>query len=315
MIDKSFPSSLIEFQRRFPDEEACRSYLLARRWPSGFQCPRCGHGECWGPTRRELYVCRACQHHTSLRSGTAMEGSKKPLLLWMWAMFLVASSKQGISAKELQRQLGFRSYQTAWAWLHKLREAMKPKDSTKLSQDVEVDETFVGGVAEGKRGRGAAKKTIVVAAVEILPRRACGRVRLQVVPNAKAESLVPFVEGNVEQGVLVKTDGHGGYKRLTKAGYAHRAVVVPQKDASKEFPRVHRAFSLLKRWILCTHQGSHSPKHLQAYLDEFTFRFNRRFTTTTPSLVFQRLSERIGKESCRPYWKIVGRLNPATALA
>ncbi len=261
-------------------------YLARCRWPDGFRCPTCQHGEALELPARLLWRCRACGHDTSVTAGTVLHRTRTPLTQWFWAAYLVATQTPGFSALQLQRQLGIGRYETAWAILHKLRRAMVRPDRERLKDKVEVDETYIGGPEAGlKGGRQLVDKALVVAAVEVRG-RASGRLRLRVVPDASAPSLTGFVAGNVEAGAIVVTDGWGPYTPLRGMGYRHRPKT--QGDparAAKILPRVHRVFGNLKTWLRGTHHGV-GNQHLQAYLDEFTFRFNRR---RTPMAAFQTL--------------------------
>lgn len=281
-----FPPTLLEFRRRFADEDACRLYLGRCRWPDGFRCPKCQHGEALELPTRLLWRCRACGHDTSVTAGTVLHRTRTPLTQWFWAAYLVATQTPGFSALQLQRQLGIGRYETAWVMLHKLRRAMVRPDRERLKEKVEVDETYIGGPEVGlKGGRQLVDKALVVAAVEVRG-RASGRVRLQVVPDASAPSLTGFVAANVEAGALVVTDGWGAYAPLRGMGYRHRPKTQggPERAATI-LPRVHRVFGNLQTWLRGTHHGV-GNHHLQAYLDEFTFRFNRR---RTPMAAFQTL--------------------------
>jgi transposase-like protein len=242
-----------------------------------------------------------------LTSGTAFHGTRKGLKQWFLALFLVATSKQGISAKELQWQLGLGSYKTAWSWLHKLRHCMVDPNRSPLSGDVEVDETYVGGAKAGKRGRGAAGKTAVACAVEMKGKK-LGRVRLAVIANCTKAKLHDFVEGKLELESTVHTDGLNSYLGLERLGYAHvRNVIDGSGEAAHiALPGVHRVFSLLKRWLLGTHQGAISRKYLQSYLSEYEFRFNRR-TSKARTHIFQRLMEGVVRDGFWTYDGIVGR--------
>ena len=282
----SFPRTLREFQRRFADEEACRRYLAASRWPDGFRCPRCGGAAGWELAGRLLWRCQACRHDTSVTAGTVLHRTRTPLTYWFWAAYLVTTHKPGLSALQLQGQLGIARYETAWVMLQKLRRAMVRPDREPLHEKVEVDETYIGGPEAGLRGgRQLEEKALVVAAVEIRG-RASGRVRLRVVADASAESLCGFVKTTVEPGAMVVTDGWQGYAALKRMGYRHRPHTQggPER-AAKLLPRVHRVFGNLQTWLRGTHHGV-GHKHLQAYLDEFVFRFNRR---RTPMAAFQTL--------------------------
>jgi len=283
-----FPRTVLEFEERFGSEESCHAYLVRQRWPEGFRCPGCGHNKAWELSRRRLLECRACHRQVSVTAGTIFHRSRKPLRLWFKAMLLLTSQRPGISALSLKRQLGLPSYQTAWTWLHKLRRAMVRPGREALTGKVEVDEGYVGGEESGVQGRQTENKSVVVVAVEVKG-RAAGRLRMERVEDASAASLNAFVAANVVPGSAVRTDGWSGYAGLREEGYRHQIRVIGDPErASRLFPRVHRAFSLLKRWLLGTHQGAVRPHHLPAYLDEFVFRHNRR-SSRSVTLPFQRL--------------------------
>ena len=280
-----FPKSLKEFQGRFRDEAACRAYLAACRWPDGYRCGRCWHSEAFDLARRGLWQCKSCGHQTSVTAGTALHRTRIPLTLWFWAAYLVTTHTPGLSALQLQRQLGIDSYETAWAMLHKLRRAMVRPSREPLKEKVEVDESYIGGPKAGRDGRQLVENALVAAAVEVRG-KASGRVRLQVVRDASSFVLARFVKANVEHGAIVMTDAWRSYEALSWMGYRHRPRVQGDpKRAAKILPRVHRVFGNLKTWLRGTHHGV-ANKHLQAYLDEFTFRFNRR---RTPMAAFQTL--------------------------
>jgi transposase-like protein len=282
-----FPRSLIDFQRRFPDEQACRAYLFASRWPDGFCCPACGGAEVGIEQRRHLWQCRACGRQTSVTAGTVMHKTRLPLTLWFWAAYLAATHGPGISALQLQRQLGISRYETAWALLHKLRRAMVAPERGPLMGEVEVDEGYLGGRDTDLRGgRQRPGKPVVGVAVEIRG-SGSGRLRLRALPDASADSLTSFVRSSVAAGAIVHTDGWAGYMRLGAAGFDHRPRTQHARFPDREWvlPRAHRALSNLKTWLQGTHHGV-SPKHLQVYLDEFVFRHNRR---RTPLAGFQTL--------------------------
>jgi len=272
---EDYPQTLNELEARFSTEEACRDYLVQLRWPEGFRCPRCGHGQAW-PVRRLLLECGACHYQASVTAGTVFQGTRKPLRLWFRAIWWVTSQKTGASALGLKRILGLGSYQTAWSWLHKLRRAMVRPGRDRLSGRIEVDETYVGGTDEGQKGRPRAdssrKAMVVIAAQE--DGRGVGRIRMRRIRQASAQELTAFVQEAIEPGSVVCTDGWNGYRGLDALGYRHEFSF--QKDDATLLPRVHRVASLLKRWLLGTHQGAVSREHLDYYLDEYTFRFNRR---------------------------------------
>lgn len=275
----------------FPDDEACVRYIERLRWPEGFVCPTCGNNSgSWRANRGRL-VCSACHKHVRVGAGTIFDKTRTPLTTWFEAAWHVTTAKNGMSAKTLERTLGT-SYRVAWAMLQRYRVAMVRAERGQLIGNVEVDETLVGGIEHGgKRGRGTSK-SIVVIAVEIKQPKGFGRVRMRHVPDASGSSLLPFVCDVVTSDALVSTDGWKGYNDLSKHGYMHQQTVLSQSGdpAHVAMPSVHRIASLLKRWILGTHQGSVTPGHLQSYLEEFTFRFNRR-TSRNRGLVFRRLLE------------------------
>lgn len=286
MARPDFPPTILEFQQRFGTEEACREYLFASRWPDGFICPACGDGSAGEETRRHLWICTACGHQASITAGTVMHKTRLPLRTWFWAAYLVSTFQPGISAKQLQRQLGLGCHETAWAMLHKLRSAMVAPGRELLKGAVEIDEFFLGGYEEGlKGGRQHGKKVLCGAAVEVRG-QGSGRLRLQVLENSQAKTLEAFTQETTAPGAIVHTDGLPSYNGLAGLGYDHR----PRKVASvakedKLLPRVHRAISNLKAWMHGTHR-SVSPEHMQVYLDEFVFRHNRR---GTPMASFQTL--------------------------
>ena len=282
----------MEFQRRFPDEAICRAYLFDSRWPEGFRCPRCGSQSATALPRRLLWQCSTCRYQASVTAGTVLHRTRTPLHLWFWGAYLVTTATPGISALQLQRQLGIKRYETAWTMLHKLRRAMVNPAREPLTGAVEVDECFVGGHEAGLRGgRQHGVKALVVVAVEIRG-AGSGRVRVQVIDDASADTLCPFVIASVAAGTTVHTDGWPGYMRLTRLGFDHqarsqRAHRLRGENTDEILPRVHRVISHLKTWLPGTHRGV-SEEHLQVYLDEFAFRFNRRRTPMAafrPSLV------------------------------
>lgn len=286
------PTSLRDFAALFPDEQACAEYLEGVRWPEGFTCPRCGVKD--EPYRFTATVrrvrCRACGATVHLTAGTVMHRSHSPLDLWFWGAYLMTSLTPGISAVQFRRQLGLSRYETAWNMLHKLRAGMVRPDRDRIGEEwpVEVDEAYVGGKTRGE-GRGVTHKTIVIGAVEVRERvrehaksrkaRYAGRLRLRVLKTGRDTTrILKFVEDAVEPGATVRTDGWRAYQHLPGMGYRHEAVTMehdPEK-AEKHLPMVHLVFSNLKTWLQGTHHGV-SRQHLQAYLNEFVFRFNRRF--------------------------------------
>ena len=241
--------------------------------------------------------------------GDRFQDRRKPLMLWFRAMWWITAQKQGASALELQRVLGLGSYVTAWTWLHKLRRAMVRPGRDRLQGHVELDELFVGGIEEGVRGRQTETKALVAVACEERG-KGIGRIRLRRIPDASRSSLEAFIAEAVDPGSLVHTDGWEGYAGLTTKGYRHRVTVAETpRLASRLFPRVHLVASLLKRWLLGTHQGAVSATPLDYYLDEFTFRFNRR-TSRSRGKLFQRLVEQALAVDPVPYKKLVGGGEP-----
>lgn len=286
-----------EFRNRFSTQEVCREYVVKCRWPDGFVCPKCLSKKFWLNKQRYVFECRDCRRQTSPTANTIMHRSHLPLQEWFWAAYLVATHTPGISALQLQRQLGIGGYQNAWHLLHRLRRSMVNDNRTQLAGLVEVDETFVGGPAKGKKGRGVAagdNKSLVVGAVEVLRygdaagkrKERAGRLRLALIADASQETLWDFLTRNVEAGSRVRTDGFKGYSDAALVDYIHHVRIVGSpKLAHKKFPHIHRAFGNLKTWLNGTHHGV-EPKHLPSYLDEFVFRYNRR---NTPMAAFQTL--------------------------
>ena len=286
---EDYPRSIVEFRRQFATEKLCLRYLVSLRWPDGFQCPYCGHREAW-KTKAGLYKCRKCSRRTSVTAGTIFHGTRKPLRLWFEAIWHITSQKYGANALGLQRVLGLGSYHTAWKWLHRLRRAMVRPARDSLCGTVEVDETYIGGERPGKRGRGAENKALVVIAVEDkggTTGKGMGRIRLQHIPDASAKSLIGFITTHVTNGSLIRTDGWGGYDSLPAAGYRH--VVV----GTTELVIAHLVASLLKRWLLGTYQGGVQQSHLSYYLDEYTFRFNRRTSVSRGKLFYRLVQQAI----------------------
>ena len=302
---EDYPRTLAEFDAWFATEEACRAYLVQVRWPEGFRCPRCGAATAW-PVRAVLWQCAACGRQTSVTAGTIFQDTRTPLTTWFRAMWCVISTKTGTSALSLQQVLGLGSYQTAWAWLHKLRRAMVRPGRDRLSGRVEVDESFIGGLG-GARGRSTAKKALIVVAAEEVG-HGIGRIRMRRIPDASADSLQAFLEEAIAPGSLVHTDGWHGYDRVKASGYRHRVTFLRGEHelASELLPRVHRVISLLKRWLLGTHQGAVGAAHLDFYLDEFTFRFNRRTSRHRGKLFFRLVQQAVAIEAV-PYARLIGR--------
>jgi transposase-like protein len=284
-----YPRTVLQFRDWFADEQSCRDYLAKLRWPEGFRCPICGGANHW-ITARGLWHCRGCGRQTSLTAGTLFADTHLSLRLWFEALWHVTGQKGGTSALGLQRVLGLGSYRTAWNLLHKLRRAMVRPGRDRLHGVVEVDEIFIGGPRPGKRGRGAAGKVLVVVAAQQAA-TGIGRIRLTRVADASASSLEPAIAAAIELGSQVRTDDWKGYSGLDRLGY-RRHIARSSSAAVGEnlLPLANRVASLLKRWLLGTYQGAVSATHLDYYLDEYTFRFNRR-TSGSRGLLFLRLMQ------------------------
>ena len=285
---------MLEGEDRFRTEEDCRAYLARLRWPQGFCCPRCRHPQAWR-LQGGVFPCRGCDAIVSVTAGTIFHRSHLPLRVWFRAIWWGTNQKSGVSALGLQRTLGLGSYETAWACLHKLRRAMVRPGREPLTEEVEVDEIYVGGVERGggKRHLGDTKALVGVAAE--VRGHGIGRIRLQRLPDASAESLVGFVRKTVAPGAVVRTDGWTASPGLAQHGYRHRPrpITGSGQTASTLLPRVHRVAALLKRWLLGSHQGRISREHLNEYLEEFTFRFNRRLSHHRGKLFYRLLQQAV----------------------
>ena len=311
-MGEDYPRTLSEFETRFSTERACRAYLAQLRWPDGFVCPRCAAGPARPSTRQRL-ICTACRYQASVTAGTIFQGSRQPLRLWFRAIWWVTAQKNGASALGLQRILGLGQYRTAWTWLHKLRRAMVRPQRDRLSGCVEVDEIYVGGREKGARGRSRGRKSLVAVAAEE-DGDGIGRIRLRRMPDASAASVEAFILDAVEPGSRVRTDGWPSYSQLHSLGYRHRKAVTggdPER-IDQHFPRVHRVAALLKRWLLGTHQGAVRMRHLDYYLDEFTFRFNRR-TSRSRGLLFYRLLQQAVLTAPAPERALIARSRARSA--
>jgi len=277
--------SLLEFHERFDSEEKCFDYLVKARWPEGFTCPRCGHRKAYALTTRKLFQCQACRHQVSVTAGTVFHKLRQPLQKLFLAIYLIATCKKGISALELQRKVAIKSYKSAWMLLHKIRCGMSSSGQFQLTGATEVDETFVGGAHPGPRGRGAEGKALVAVAVEA-EHDWIGHAYLEHVPDAGKETLSKFVKKHVVKGSTLVTDGFGSYVHLGNL-YHHKPVKIKEpKDAGKLLPKVHIVIANLKMWLRGTFNRYPAQKYLQRYLDEFEFRFNRRWNL---ELIFDKL--------------------------
>ena len=292
---QDYPRNWSEFLDWFSSEDACLSYLERLRWPHGFACPDCASMTAPYRASRTRLMCQDCGRQTTVTSGTIFDKTRTPLKVWLAAAWYITSQKQGVSALGLQRVLGLGSYQTAWAMLHRFRRAMVRPDRERLKGLVEVDETYLA-ISDRQRpisavGRkSSTSKVLVVMAVEVLEPKGFGRIRLRRIFKDSGDYVVPFVQESVAPGARVRTDGSAAYRSLGGLGYDHQRTVMLGSDtpAHVSMAGVHRVASLIKRWILGTHHGSVQPEHLDAYLDEFVFRFNRR-TSSSRGMLFYRL--------------------------
>ena len=266
--------SFFEFQERFKTEEDCFEHLKHIRWPDGFLCPTCGHTEAYFMMKRQVFQCTKCRHQTSVTAGTIFHRTHTPLRKWFWAMYLVGSDKRGCSAKRLEKMIDVH-YATAWLMIHKIRKAMRDRDSLyRLSDLIEMDDSYFGGATSGKRGRGAANKSIVLVAVEnrgTAPRYAA----MEVAESMESKHLKDFVFRHIGDEHTIKTDGYSSYTTLDGT-FNHLGEIIKPQDAMKKLPWVHILIGNAKSFIRGTYHGV-SHKHLQPYLDEFCYRFNRRF--------------------------------------
>ncbi len=301
-----YPRTALQMRDWFPTEDACRAYLANLRWPNGVICPACGATNVW-EKKPPLYRCACCNHDFSVTAGTLFASTHKPLRLWFEAIWDVTNQKSGASALGLQRVLGLGSYRTAWNWLHKLRRAMVRPGRDRLNGVVEVDEAFIGGPRPGKRGRGAAGKSLVMIAAEADGLKKIGRIRMIRVADASAANLLPAVGHSIEPGTLVQTDGWKAYGGLNDLGYGHEVIHPTTELGENLLPRINLTASLLKRWLLGTHQGAVRPQHLDYYLDEFTFRFNRRTSRSRGLLFYRLLQQAVALEPVRGKDLVGGR--------
>ena len=303
---EDYPKSLLDLEQRFASEEPCRQYLSELRWPQGVLCPHCGGRKVW-PLQDGRWLCAGCRHQIRATAGTIFQDTHQSLRVWFRLIWQVTSQKSEASALGLQRVLGLGSYQTAWTMLHKLRRAMVRPGRDQLRGRVEVDETQIGGATPGCKGRGRPSKALVVIAAQEAG-RGIGRIRMARIPDGAAPSLQAFILNAIELKSHIHTDGWKPYQGLEAWGYEHQVSRLKGQSpdaAIQLLPRVHLVASLLKRWLLGTHQGAIQPEHLDYYLDEFTFRFNRRNSASRGKL-FYRLVEQATQVPPIPYKLIVG---------
>ena len=319
--------SLTQFQEAFPDEASCAAFLFERRWPDGFVCPVCGAGRAAAlKSRAHTYECLDCGRQTSITAGTAMHRSKLPLTTWFWAAHLMSTHSNGMSARQLEDQLGL-TYKTAWLLTQKLRRSMVDPDREPLEGVVEVDQAEIPfRVGDTFFDPGNAGKILIAGAVEVIdrdtnqakPRRKhakyldtrSGRVRLAMIADNSAASIEAFVRANVKRGTTLLTDGHASYPGLT-GDYRHDPRMVGKMAGHIVLPWIHRVFALMKRWGLGTYHGLRR-KHVDTYLKEFVFRYNRRFYR---HVSFETMLGLAAHHEPASYWDIIGRANPRKADA
>lgn len=288
---RHYPRGWQEFEAWFPDDAAARRYLAEMRWFYGVECPRC-RTEIAGSTSKGWW-CPSCRQWFTLTSGTLFSHTRIGLRDWLHAVWLLTNEKNGVSAMSVSRGIGV-NYETAWAMLHKLRHTFNQSGRDQLTTLVEIDETYAGGLSQGfgHRGRSTANKAVVIIACEVRKGGRIGRVRIGLLPDAKKASITPWVQQHIAPKTAVHTDGWSGYNDLVGLGYRHKVTVVNGSGtlAHIVFPRVHTVASLLKRWLLGTHQGGQQERYLDRYIDEFVFRFNRR-NAQSRGLLFYRVLE------------------------
>ncbi|MDO9147964.1 MAG: IS1595 family transposase [Hydrogenophaga sp.] len=319
---RNYPKTWVQFQDWFASEDACASYLEKLRWPGGFCCPACGVRDAPVRASRRRLVCRSCTHQCSVTAGTIFDKTRTPLRVWFAAAWQITSQKHGVSALGLQRVLGLSSYQTAWAMLHRFRRAMVRLQREKLAGTVEVDEAYLplsrGPGVKVKRVSSKAHNNshlvVIAVAVEVHDPKGFGRIRIHRVQGPTIDALIPFVRENVMPGATIRTDGSAIYGPLKHDGFGHEPFVQLGTDipAHVSLPGVHRVISLLKRWLLGTHQGAVDPKHVDYYLDEFAFRFNRR-SSRSRGMLFYRLLQQSAATTPATYANIRDNDHPSRA--
>jgi transposase-like protein len=289
---RDYPRTYQEFRQWFPDDAACVDYLGQLRWPDGFVCPKCGYERSWRTAKRQ-WVCAQCAQRTSVTAGTIFHRSHTPISTWFAAAWFVTSQKNGVSAVGLQHALGFGSYETAWAWMHKLRRAMVRPEREQLAGEVELDQIFIGGRSTGNPG-GASEKVPVIVAVERDGNGALGRVRFGLAQRSNSRELLDFARATIAPGSTVHTDGLYLLRQLADLGYRHEFTVGARAaDLDTVMPGVHLVSSLVKRWIAGTMQHNISRDQLAYYLDEYAFRFNRRRSTARGMLFYRLLQQAV----------------------
>lgn len=263
----------MDIQKRFDSEDACRDYLFKLRWPDGFVCPVCGFRDYYHITTRHKFACKSCRYQASVTAGTVMDRSHLSLRTWIWSIYLVSRDKRGYSAMQLSRVLNL-PYNTAWFLLHRIRNAMAERDNRYMLKGiVELDDTYLGKAKKGsKRGRGTAKSKVVIA----LSKGEDGKpqyVKMQVVPDLKGKTIAKFAKCSIVEGATVQTDAYHSYRKPLAEKHLHEYQVF---DADSDMLKwLHIIVSNAKAFVSGTFHGL-GKKHLQSYLDEFCYRFNRR---------------------------------------
>lgn len=295
-----YPRTWVEFQDQFSSDAACAVYLEHLRWSDGFCCPACAAIGAPGRATRGRLICQSCRHQTTVTAGTIFDKTRTSLRVWFAAAWYITNQKQGVSALGLQRVLGLGSYQTAWAMLHRFRRAMVRPDRNLLAGTVEVDEVYLKlrrgpGVQHkkpGSKGHDRNHLVPIAVAVEVRQPKGFGRIRLRRIEGPTMASVLPFVRENIALGTTVRTNGSAIYVPLADEGYVHDPHVLlgRSEPAHEPLPGVHRLAALIKRWLLGTHHGAVDPRHVDDYLAEFTFRFNRR-TSRSRGMLFYRLMQ------------------------
>jgi transposase-like protein len=285
---ETYPNTMKEFYSKFTNEEACQEYLIQLKWENGFTCPKCSNPRYW-KNNRGVLVCTKCEQHISLTAGTLFSHRHLPLSVWFEAMWLTVFQKNGISGLGIARALGLKREKTGWDMLQNIRKGMIRAGREKLSGLVEVDEVFIGGIKKGPRGRGALGKALVLFAVEDKAEKGYGRARMQIIENATSHTLISVIQEMIETGSSIRTDEFTSYVSLPKHGFKHITTAKTSSEAGEDpTALVHRVSSLVKRWLLGTHQGGVRLDNLGPYLNEFIFRFNRR-TSKSRGKLFYRL--------------------------
>jgi transposase-like protein len=295
-----YPDTMQEFADRFRTESDCYEYLCTVRWGDNWLCPKCSHDKLWKYPEGQIYRCEKCKKDIRVTVGTKFQDSHLPLRTWFYSMWLLVAQKQGISALGLGRAVGIKRKKTTWSLLKTIRESMSQEGKERLTGVVEIDEVFVGGIQKGKRGRGAAGKVMVLVAVEDMgvskesknKKAKIGRIRMQVIPDAKSATLLKHIQSMVKEGSTIQTDELKSYPMLAEHNYKHKAIKKePVKDST---PLVHRTASLVKRWLLGTYQGGVHLENMQSYLDEYVFRFNRRMSASRGKLFYRLTQTMVG---------------------